>query len=128
MWSPDADRRGPGAAQAWHDHSSLEGCAGACARLYRRDAASDRSGKSGGRREVVEGAPSANDAATVAAQLRWHGLQAEPRTIRAHGHPVPALLSSAAEACSADLLIMGSYGTGPLREEIFGGCTRSILN
>jgi len=78
--------------------------------------------------EVVEGTPSANDAVTVAAQLRWHGLQAEPRTIRAHGHPVPALLSSAAEACSADLLVMGSYGTGPLREEIFGGCTRSILN
>ena len=78
--------------------------------------------------EIVEGHPSANDAATVAAQLRWHGLRAEPRTIRADGHPVAALLSSAAEACSADLLVMGSYSTGPLREEIFGGCTRSILN
>jgi nucleotide-binding universal stress UspA family protein len=78
--------------------------------------------------EVVEGHPSPNGAATVATQLTWHGLQAEPRTIRAEGHPVAALLSSAAEACSADLLVMGSYSTGPLREEIFGGCTRSILN
>ena len=78
--------------------------------------------------EVVEGAPSANDAATVAAQLRWHGLRAEPRKIKADGHPVAALLSSAAEACSADLLVMGSYSTGPLREEIFGGCTKSMLD
>jgi nucleotide-binding universal stress UspA family protein len=78
--------------------------------------------------EILEGHPSANDAATVAAQLRWHSVRAEPRTIRADGHPVAALLSSAAEACSADLLVMGSYSTGPMREEIFGGCTRSILN
>jgi nucleotide-binding universal stress UspA family protein len=78
--------------------------------------------------EIVEGDPSANDAATVAAQLRWHGLRAEPKTITADGHPVAASLSSAAEACNADLLVMGSYSTGPLREEIFGGCTRSILN
>ena len=78
--------------------------------------------------EIVEGHPSANDAATVAAQLRWHGLRAEPRPIKADGQQVAALLSSAAEACSADLLVMGSYSTGPLREEIFGGCTRSILN
>jgi nucleotide-binding universal stress UspA family protein len=78
--------------------------------------------------EIVEGHPSPNGAATVAPQLTWHGLQAEPRTMRAEGHPVAASLSSAAEACSADLLVMGSYSTGPLREEIFGGCTRSILN
>lgn len=78
--------------------------------------------------EIVEGHPSANDAAAVAAQLRWHGLRAEPRTIRADGHPVAALLSSAAEACGADLLVIGSYSRGPLREEIFGGCTRSFLN
>ena len=76
----------------------------------------------------IEGHPSTNDATTVAAQLKWHGLRAEPRTIRADGHPVAAFLSSAAEACSADLLVMGSYSTGPLREEIFGGCTRSFLN
>ena len=78
--------------------------------------------------EVVEGTPSANDAATVAAQLRWHGLRAEPRTIKADGQQVSALLSSAAEACNADLLVMGSYSKGPVREEIFGGCTRSFLN
>jgi len=37
------------------------------------------------------------------------------------------LLSLAAQACNADLLVMGSYSTGPLRQEIFGGCTRSML-
>jgi Universal stress protein family len=50
------------------------------------------------------------------------------RTIRADGYPVAASLSSAAEAWGADLLVMGSYNRGPLREEIFGGCTRSILD
>jgi nucleotide-binding universal stress UspA family protein len=37
-------------------------------------------------------------------------------------------LATAADACDANLLVMGSYSTGPLRQEIFGGCTRSILN
>jgi len=78
--------------------------------------------------EIDEGQSSVNNAATVAAQLAWHGLRAEPRTIRADDRPVAVLLSSAAEACSADLLVMGSYSTGPLREEIFGGCTQSILD
>jgi len=64
--------------------------------------------------EIIEGDPSANDPAAVATQLKWHGLRAESRTIRADGHLVAALLSSAAEACSADLLVMGSYSTGPL--------------
>jgi nucleotide-binding universal stress UspA family protein len=78
--------------------------------------------------EIVEGQPSVNDAATVAAQLAWHGLPVETRSIRADGRPIAALLSSAAEACTADLLVMGSYSTGPVREEIFGGCTKSMLD
>ena len=38
------------------------------------------------------------------------------------------ILATAADACDANLLVMGSYSTGPLRQEIFGGCTRSMLN
>jgi nucleotide-binding universal stress UspA family protein len=78
--------------------------------------------------EIDEGHPSANDAAAIAAQLAWHGVRAEPHNIRADHRPIAALLSSAAEACGADLLVMGSYSTGPVRQEIFGGCTQSILN
>jgi nucleotide-binding universal stress UspA family protein len=76
---------------------------------------------------VDEGHASANDAAAVARQLAWHGIRAEAQTIKADGRPVAALLSSAAAACDADLLVMGSYSTGPLRQEIFGGCTQSLL-
>ncbi len=76
---------------------------------------------------VDEGHMSANGADAVARQLAWHGIHAEAQTLKADGRPMPVLLASAAEICDADLLVMGSYGTGPMRQEIFGGCTRSIL-
>ncbi|HEY7662720.1 MAG TPA: universal stress protein [Xanthobacteraceae bacterium] len=77
--------------------------------------------------EIDEGRGSGNDAAAVARQLAWHGIRAEPQTIEADSRPIATLLSLAAEACGADLLVMGGYSTGPLRQEIFGGCTRSLL-
>ncbi|MGA7487508.1 MAG: universal stress protein, partial [Xanthobacteraceae bacterium] len=49
------------------------------------------------------------------------------QTLKADGRPVAMLLGSAAKACRADLLVMGSYGTGALRQEIFGGCTQAVL-
>jgi nucleotide-binding universal stress UspA family protein len=76
---------------------------------------------------VEEGRPSAIDAAAVARQLAWHGIRAEAQTIKADGRPLATLLSSVAKDCAADLLVMGAYGTGPLRQTIFGGCTQSIL-
>jgi nucleotide-binding universal stress UspA family protein len=127
MWSSDVDRRRPGAVQARHDviawkdaREPARALTAAMPLLIEAERVVVA--------EIVEGHPSPNGAATVATQLKWHGLRAEPLTIRAEGHPVAALLSSAAEACSADLLVMGSYSTGPLREEIFGGCARSIFN
>jgi nucleotide-binding universal stress UspA family protein len=76
---------------------------------------------------IDEGGSSANGAAAVARQLAWHGIRAEGQTVKADGRPIAELLSLAAQACNADLLVMGSYSTGPLRQEIFGGCTRSML-
>lgn len=76
---------------------------------------------------VDEGRASGNDAAAVARELSWHGIRAETQTVAADGRPVATLLSSAAAACGADLMVMGGYSRGPLREEIFGGCTRSVL-
>jgi nucleotide-binding universal stress UspA family protein len=77
---------------------------------------------------VEERKASVNSAATVASQLAWHGVRSEAQTIKAEGRPIALSLALAAEMCKADLLVMGSYSTGPLRQEIFGGCTRSILN
>ena len=47
--------------------------------------------------------------------------------MKADGRPIAELLSLAAQACNADFLVMGSYSTGPLQQEFFGGCTRSML-
>ena len=76
---------------------------------------------------VDEGRSPASDAAAVVHQLGWHGILAETQTIKADGRPIAASLSSAAAACNANLLVMGSYSTGPTRQAIFGGCTQSIL-
>jgi len=75
---------------------------------------------------VEEQGPAAN-AAAVARHLRWHGILAETQTIEARGQPIATVLSSVAKDCAADLLIMGAYGRGPLRETVFGGSTQSIL-
>jgi len=76
---------------------------------------------------VDEGSSLSNACGAVAQQLAWHGIRAEPQAIKADGRPIATLLLSAAQNCAADLLIMGSYSTGPLRQTIFGGCTQSIL-
>ena len=74
---------------------------------------------------VEEGRPSANVA--VARQLAWHGVRAKAQTIKGGARPIATLLSSVAKDCGADLLVMGAYSTGPLRQMISGGCTQSIL-
>jgi nucleotide-binding universal stress UspA family protein len=60
------------------------------------------------------------------AWLRQHGIEAQT-----HEQPhVPAVgdaLSAMALSLRADLVVMGCYGHGVLRERIFGGATRSVL-
>jgi len=63
----------------------------------------------------------------LANSLLWHGITAESRCIAPARRTVPeAVLQSAGEA-GADLLVMGGYGHSRLRELIFGGFTRRIL-
>jgi nucleotide-binding universal stress UspA family protein len=59
--------------------------------------------------------------------MAWHRINAVHQAISANGRPTGSVLASAAQDCRADLLVMGGYGRGPLREDIFGGCTRSFL-
>jgi len=60
-------------------------------------------------------------------QLGWHRIRAEPRVVSSAGRPVAEVLASTADDLKADLLVMGGYGHRPLREDLFGGCTRSFL-
>ena len=59
-------------------------------------------------------------------QLAWHGIRAETRVI-GEGAQGVAQLAQAAVHLHADLLVAGAYGHAPLRELVFGGVTRSLI-
>ena len=59
----------------------------------------------------------------LAWQLAWHGIAAESHLIEGKAGDAASLLSQAAAELQADLLVVGGYGHGPLREFVFGGAT-----
>ena len=63
----------------------------------------------------------------LAQRLEWNGIKAETKWLRASEQPVEVRLESLAFDLDADLLVMGGYGHGRLREIVFGGCTRHFL-
>jgi nucleotide-binding universal stress UspA family protein len=69
----------------------------------------------------------AESLAEVARQLAWNGARAELRTILSSGGGVPALLSAAAQECSADLVVLGAYGRSRMHEILFGSCTQAVI-
>jgi nucleotide-binding universal stress UspA family protein len=78
---------------------------------------------------VEEGGETCSAAlADLIRRMAWHRIRAEPRVMRRDRRSAAAMLASAAEECGADLLVMGGYGHAPLREDLFGGCTRSFLD
>jgi nucleotide-binding universal stress UspA family protein len=59
--------------------------------------------------------------------LRWHNPTVlMHRLVREHGSTAETLLDAAARA-ESDLLVMGGYGHTKLREAVFGGFTRHVL-
>lgn len=66
-------------------------------------------------------------AVRMARALRWHNPSVEVRTLRPDARgPVPTMID-AVTASKACLLAMGGYGHTRLREAVFGGFTRAIL-
>ena len=63
----------------------------------------------------------------VARQFAWNGVRSEIRTIALNGATVPGLLSSAAQDCGADLVVLGAYGRSRVHEILFGSCTQSMI-
>jgi nucleotide-binding universal stress UspA family protein len=63
----------------------------------------------------------------VTRQLAWNGVRSEVRTLAANGAAIPGLLSSAAQDCNADLMVLGAYGRSRMREILFGSCTQSVI-
>lgn len=59
--------------------------------------------------------------------LEWHGVEADMRTLEAHGNAVGAELLREAGGVGAELLVMGAYTHSRMRQLILGGVTRHVL-
>ena len=63
----------------------------------------------------------------LARQLAWHGIEADVRIVADSARSPAANLALAAAEIGADLLVAGAYGHAPLRELVFGGVTRALI-
>lgn len=70
----------------------------------------------------------AEPGADAAAYLARHGVKVAVDRLPSSGQSVAAVLSRHAADMDAELMVMGAYGHSRLRERIFGGVTRSILD
>ena len=59
--------------------------------------------------------------------LRWHNPNVSIQVLPEHTRPPVAVLLDAAVQAGCGLLVMGGYGHTRLREAVFGGFTRAIL-
>lgn len=64
----------------------------------------------------------------VAEWLLRHGIKVTPKRVKLEAWPVGEELVTEAAKAGADLLVMGGYGHSRMRETIFGGATRAVLN
>ncbi|EHK53269.1 universal stress protein [Allomesorhizobium alhagi] len=69
----------------------------------------------------------AEPGADAAAYLARHGVKVAVDRLPSAGHAVAEVLRRHAVDISAELLVMGAYGHSRLRERIFGGVTKSML-
>jgi nucleotide-binding universal stress UspA family protein len=75
---------------------------------------------------VAEAADEGDDADRLVRNLLWHGFAAKAERLEPGPEGAAAtMLASARER--ADLLVMGGYGHGRLREWVFGGFTQHVL-
>ena len=58
--------------------------------------------------------------------LLHHGVRARTEVLKAKDEP--AALSDFIRSVGADLIVSGAYGHSRLREWVFGGMTRSLLD
>lgn len=60
--------------------------------------------------------------------LALHGLTAETRLLKPGQDNEANMLRDVAYSAGCDLMVMGAYGHSRVREYVFGGATRAILN
>ena len=69
----------------------------------------------------------AEPGADAAAYLARHGVKVTVDRLPSSNHSVAEVLHQHATDTSSELLVMGAYGHSRLRERIFGGVTKSML-
>ena len=66
--------------------------------------------------------------ADVGAYLAHHGVKVIVDRLPSGGDPVADVLNQHAVDVAADLVVMGGYGHSRLRERVFGGVTKSMID
>ncbi len=74
-----------------------------------------------------DGAQGAEPGADIATYLARHGVKVSVDRLSSQGRSVADALRQHTVDMAADLLVMGAYGHTRLRERIFGGVTRSMI-
>ncbi|WP_258598469.1 universal stress protein [Mesorhizobium sp. AR07] len=70
----------------------------------------------------------AEPGADIATYLTRHGARVSVDLLPSAGKPAATVLAQHAIDMSADMIVMGAYGSRRLRERIFGGVTRWIFD
>ncbi len=76
---------------------------------------------------IVTGAKHGPAAAEIAKNLSWSGIDAEVREMSPSSQGVGGVLLAETSAIRADLLVMGAFSNSRLRQIIFGGVTKHVL-
>jgi nucleotide-binding universal stress UspA family protein len=66
--------------------------------------------------------------ADIGAYLAHHGVRVIVDRLPSGGNPIADVLNQHAVDISADLIVMGGYGHSRLRERVFGGVTKSMID
>jgi nucleotide-binding universal stress UspA family protein len=66
--------------------------------------------------------------ADVGAYLAHHGVKVVVDRLASGGNPVADVINQHAVDIAADLIVMGGYGHSRLRERVFGGVTKSMID
>jgi nucleotide-binding universal stress UspA family protein len=111
-------RFGRGVAIAWRDDSRSAKAVIPALRIL------------GGTEQVhlLAGVPEGAAAPAVPAVLQDHGISASLHVLPIGKQPFGKTLLEKSHELGADLLVMGAYAHRPLREMIFGGVTRYVLD
>jgi nucleotide-binding universal stress UspA family protein len=67
------------------------------------------------------------DLEALARYLSWHGVDASTQTVNPGNQDIGEAILETAVAKDADLVVMGAYSHSRLREFVFGGVTRHIM-